>query len=318
MNTFDWLPLQETGAPKTLGFVHGTHDRAAHLRYHPDEIARLQAQDLARFLVFCGENAVLARKGEMLEAWFRAADMPGKSGPMDAVFLGIRDEVPCFAHALDGSKEETLKTDPALSLMGVRQVALERPVSPEVLGAMAQGKAMTAWHLRHRFCANCGSPTVSAQGGWRRDCKTCEAQHFPRTDPVVIMLIVHEDRCVLGRQQRFVPNVYSTLAGFVEPGETIEAAVRRETFEEAGITTGRVRLIANQPWPFPMSLMIGAFAEATSFDITIDTDELEDCRWFSRDEVLSMIEKRHPAGLMIPPRMAIANHLIRLFAGMKD
>ncbi|MBN8534045.1 MAG: NAD(+) diphosphatase [Rhizobiales bacterium] len=318
MNDFDWLPLQEADAPKTLGFVHGTHDRAAHLRYHPDQIAEFQAGNSARFLTFCGESAVLARQGETLEAWFRAGDVPARFDPADAVFLGFCDQQPAFAVALDASLEESLKADAALSVVGVRQAALERQVSAEVLGAMAQGKAMTAWHLRHRFCANCGSPTVSAQGGWRRDCKACEAQHFPRTDPVVIMLIVHEDRCVLGRQQRFVPNVYSTLAGFVEPGETIEAAVRRETFEEAGIRTGRVRLVANQPWPFPMSLMIGAFAEATSFDITIDTDELEDCRWFSRDEVLSMIEKRHPAGLMIPPRMAIANHLIRLFAGLKD
>lgn len=318
MNDFDWLPLQEAGVPKTLGFVHGAHDRAAHLRYHPDEIAELQAGNSAKFLVFCGENAVLARRGETLEAWFRAADIPGKPAPAEAVFLGFCDEKPSFAVALEASGEEGLKADPSLCLMGVRQVALERPVSPDVLGAMAQGKAMTQWHLRHRFCANCGSATTQAQGGWRRDCAACDAQHFPRTDPVVIMLIVHGDRCVLGRQQRFVPNVYSTLAGFVEPGETIEAAVRRETFEEAGIRTGRVRIIANQPWPFPMSLMIGAFAEATSFDITIDADELEDCRWFSRDEVLSMIEKRHPAGLMIPPRMAIANHLIRLFAGLKD
>jgi NAD+ diphosphatase len=318
MSDFDWLPLQEAGAPKTLGFVHGVHDRAAHLRYHADEIAKLQAGDTARFLAFCGDNTVLSRRGETLEAWFLAADIPGNAARSDAVFLGVDGEKPFFALALDASSEENLKADPSLCLMGVRQVALERPVTPDILGAIAQGKAMTAWHLRHRFCANCGSATVSAQGGWRRDCMSCDAQHFPRTDPVAIMLIVHEDRCVLGRQQRFVPNVYSTLAGFVEPGETIEAAVRRETFEEAGIRTGRVRLIANQPWPFPMSLMIGAFAEATSFDITIDTDELEDCRWFSRDEVLSMIEKRHPQGLLIPPRMAIANHLIRLFAGMRD
>lgn len=132
------------------------------------------------------------------------------------------------------------------------------------------------------------------------------------------MLTVAGDRCLLGRQTRFPPGVYSTLAGFVEPGETIEDAVRRETFEEAGIRTGKVAVIANQPWPFPASLMIGAIAEAESTEITRDEEELEDCRWFSRDEIVQMIERNHPQGLTIPPRMAIANHLIRAFVGRSD
>lgn len=318
MKDFDWPSLQESEPPKTLGFVHGTLDRAAHLRSRPEDIARLMASPEVRFFAFCGENAVLAKQGEALDALFAPAALPAGADLQEVVFLGLQDGAPRFATLIDPALEETHKADPALTLMGVRQVAIERPVTPGDLGAMAEGRAMTMWHARHRFCANCGAATRISQGGWRRDCDTCSAQHFPRTDPVVIMLIVDGDRCVLGRQQRFVPNVYSTLAGFVEPGETIEAAVRRETFEEAGIRTGRVRIIANQPWPFPMSLMIGAFAEATSFDIVKDEEELEDCRWFSRDEVLAMIEKRHPQGLMIPPRLAIANHLIRLFAGLRD
>ncbi|MCA3630114.1 MAG: NAD(+) diphosphatase, partial [Methylobacterium sp.] len=178
--------------------------------------------------------------------------------------------------------------------------------------------ALTLWHWKHRFCSNCGAPTALTQGGWRRDCAACGAQHFPRTDPVVIMLIVDGDRCVLGRQARFVANTYSTLAGFVEPGETIEAAVRRECKEEAGLDIGRVRVVLNQPWPLPMSLMIGAVAEARSFDIVKDEEELEECRWFSREEVLAMLEKSHPTGLMVPPRLAIANHLIRMFVGLGD
>ena len=318
MSGFDWPSLQESSPPTTLGFAHGDHDRAAQLRNRPEAIAALEAHPDARFYAFCGDNTVVARRGEMLDPLFDRLGRPGRDFIRETVFLGVEDGAGRFATLLDPSAEEHLLAESGLALMGVRALAAERVLSPEHLGAIAQGKAMTLWHQRHRFCANCGAKTTLAQGGWRRDCAGCTAQHFPRTDPVVIMLIVDGDRCVLGRQPRFVPNTYSTLAGFVEPGETIEAAVRRETFEEAGIVTKRVRIVANQPWPFPMSLMIGAFAEAEPGEIVKDDEELEECRWFSRDEVISMIEKRHPTGLMIPPRLAIANHLIRLFAGMRD
>jgi NAD+ diphosphatase len=302
-----------------LGFVHGALDRAAQWRSQPERIATLEQQESARFLIFYGENAVLQRLDDQaLSAWFKASEFPFALSRRDTVFLGLEGENPRFATLIEPAMEAAFSGSPAFVLMGVRQMALERPVSAEDLGAVAQGRALTSWHQRHRFCANCGAPTKLTQGGWRRDCPQCSAQHFPRTDPVVIMLTIDGDRCLLGRQHRFVPNVYSTLAGFVEPGETIEDAVRRETFEEAGIRTGRVRIIANQPWPFAMSLMIGAFAEALSKEITRDEEELEDCRWFSCEEVLLMIEKRHPTGLMIPPRMAIANHLIRHFVGMRD
>jgi NAD+ diphosphatase len=170
---------------------------------------------------------------------------------------------------------------------------------------------MLHWHARHRFCANCGAPTAVVQGGWRRDCAACAAEHFPRTDPVVIMLATADDQCLLGRSRRFVPHMWSCLAGFVEPGETIEQAVRRETQEEAGITCGRVSYFASQPWPFPMSLMIGCHAEALDRDIAIDPNELEDARWFSRDEIAAMLMRRHPDGLTTPPPIAIAHHIIR-------
>ncbi|MEA2934962.1 MAG: diphosphatase [Variibacter sp.] len=170
---------------------------------------------------------------------------------------------------------------------------------------------MLAWHARHRFCANCGKPTQVVSGGWKRDCAACETEHFPRTDPVVIMLAIDGERCLLGRQTRFPPGTYSCLAGFVEPGETIEDAVRRETVEEAGIRCGRVRYFASQPWPFPMSLMIGAHAEATSSTITVDHNELEDARWFERDEVARMLVRAHPDRLSTPPPIAIAHHIIR-------
>jgi NAD+ diphosphatase len=170
---------------------------------------------------------------------------------------------------------------------------------------------MLAWHARHRFCANCGAATQAVCAGWKRDCPACRTEHFPRTDPVVIMLTVDGERCLLGRQSRFVSGVWSCLAGFVEPGESIEEAVRREVREEAGIACGRVRYFASQPWPFPMSLMIGCHAEALSSSIVIDQAELEDARWFTREEVAAMLMRRHAGGLATPPPMAIAHHIIR-------
>lgn len=313
-----WHSLMEYDPPKTLGFVHGALDRVANLRDKPEALAGFASDPARRLIAFCGENAVLTKAGDGLDVLFDAEALARLGPAREHLFLGLEDGAPRYAVILDPASEEALKARDDLVLMGVRALALERAVAPAHLGMVGQGKALAFWHSRHRFCANCGSPTEMQSGGWKRVCDACKAEHFPRTDPVVIMLTIDGDHCLLGRQHRFIPNVYSTLAGFIEPGETIEAAVRRETFEEAGIRTGRVVQIANQPWPFPESLMIGAFAEAISTEITRDEEELEDCRWFSRDEVIAMIEKRHPAGLLIPPRMAIANHLIRLFAGMKD
>ena len=170
------------------------------------------------------------------------------------------------------------------------------------------------WHQRHRFCSNCGAPTGVTAAGWRRECASCNAQHFPRTDPVAIMLAVRGEHCLLGRQSRFPPGMYSCLAGFIEPGETLEDAVRRELFEEAGTQVGAVRYLASQPWPFPASLMIGCLAEATSDAIVVDHNELEDARWFSREETRAMLEGRHPDGLACPQPIAIANSLMRAWA----
>ena len=186
-------------------------------------------------------------------------------------------------------------------------------VGAEHLPPLAEAKALVGWHARHRFCPNCGSPTNVVEAGWRRDCPACKAQHFPRTDPVVIMLAIMGDRGVLGRSRRFAPTMWSCLAGFAEPGETIEEAVRREVLEETGIACGRVTYFASQPWPFPSSIMIGCLAEALSDTIVVDRDELEDARWFDREELASMLKRQHPQGLTTPPPVAIAHHIIRSF-----
>jgi NAD+ diphosphatase len=189
-------------------------------------------------------------------------------------------------------------------------MAMQGAIPPEQLSAIAMAKSMVNWHRRHGYCANCGTRTRAAQGGWRRDCPSCKAEHFPRTDPVVIMLVTAGNDCLLGRQKQFPTGMWSCLAGFVEAAETIEDAVRREVWEESGIRCDNVQYYMTQPWPYPSSLMIGCTAEALTRDIVIDRTELEDVRWFSRAEAEQMLARQHPRGLTGPHPFAIAHHLV--------
>ena len=173
----------------------------------------------------------------------------------------------------------------------------------------ASGKAILGWHETHRFCARCGSPTEQAQGGWQRRCPSCEASHFPRTDPVVIMLITNGNSVLMGRSPGWPAGMYSLLAGFIEPGETLEAAVRREVFEEAGVRVGEVGYLSSQPWPFPSSLMFGCWGHALTREITIDPVEIEDARWISREEMME-ISSGHHAQVKPARKGAIAHFLI--------
>ena len=182
------------------------------------------------------------------------------------------------------------------------------------LGLLAQARSLLGWHESHPFCARCGQATGIDLGGIRRRCAACDALHFPRVDPVVIMLAIHGEDCLLGRSHHFDPGRYSALAGFMEPGETIEGAVRRETEEESGIRIGEVVYFASQPWPFVSSLMIACHAEALTREIRMDESELDDCRWFSRAEVRQMLAGAHPQEFTAPPEMAIANRLLAAFA----
>jgi NAD+ diphosphatase len=231
----------------------------------------------------------------------------------ETIFLGIMDGAPRFGIGIDAGATDALKARADLQLTDLRSIAVQGLVAPAHLPPLAEAKAMLHWHARHRFCSNCGAPSEVLCGGWKRECPSCKVEHFPRTDPVVIMLAIEGDRCLLGRQTRFVTGTWSCLAGFVEPGETIEEAARREIFEEAGIVCGRVRYFRSQPWPFPMSLMIGCHAQAESTNIVVDRSELEDARWYSRAEADDMLMRRHPEGLATPPPVAIAHHIIRAF-----
>lgn len=305
------LLLPDLGPWPALGYVASPLDRAAPAR---KEAAALAEQTSARAYLIGGELVALRKLGDWRDPLFDMSLARSLCADPDAepLFLGLEDGAPRFAIAFPPAAREKMEAD-GLFVSDLRSIAVQGLVGPAHLAPIACGKALFHWHQRHRFCSNCGEKSRITDAGWRRDCPACGGQHFPRTDPVAIMLTAHGDHCLLGRQPHFAPGMWSALAGFVEPGESVEEAVRRETLEEAGITTGRVIYRTSQPWPFPMSLMIGCLAEATSQDITIDPSELEAARWFHRDEVAAMLTRTHPDGLFTPPPVAIAHHLIRAF-----
>ena len=301
----------DLGTKPHLGYTDSVVDRAAHLRHDPAALAVLATDPRARTFVIGGESVVLRRGAPFGDPAFAAALAAALGPQREQVFLGVLDGAPLFAVAIDPQVAEALKSRDDLLVTDLRSIATGALVADKYLPPLAAAKALLAWHGRHRFCSKCGSPTQMVNAGWRRDCPVCGTEHFPRTDPVVIMLAIHGERCLLGRQTRFAKGMWSCLAGFVEPGETIEDAVRRETLEEAGIVCGRVAYFRSQPWPFPMSLMIGCHAEALTTELKVDRSELEDARWFDRDEVAAMMQRRHPDGLTATHPVAIAHHIIR-------
>jgi NAD+ diphosphatase len=304
-------PRPDLGPKPRLGYSASRMERAAERRSDAAAMKALETDARAGTYVIVGELVVLRKGGEPLDPLFPCAEAQGLGRATESAFLGLMDGAPRFAVALDPAAAEVLKANGALEITDLRSIAVRGLVEAEHLPPLAEGKALLNWHARHRFCANCGAATRPVEAGWRRDCQACRTQHFPRTDPVAIMLPITGDRCVLGRSHRFQPGMWSCLAGYVEPGEAIEEAVRRETREEAGIVCGRVTYFASQPWPFPTSLMIGCHAEAITHDIVIDRTELADARWFDREEVALMMLRQHPEGFTTPVPVAIAYHIIR-------
>ena len=306
------MPARHDLGPKPhLGYTASRVERAADRRADGTALTALERQSCAFTYLIGGELVVLRKGAQTHDPLFSLTQARGLGPTAETTFLGFIDNEPRFAVALDPAVAKSLEGRDDLIVTDLRSIAVRGLVEADHLPPLAEGKALLNWHQRHRFCSNCGHATTVVDGGWRRDCASCKVQHFPRTDPVVIMLPFAGDRCVLGRSHRFVPGMWSCLAGFVEPGEAIEDAVRRETREEVGIDCDAVRYFASQPWPFPPSLMIGCHAEARSREIVIDRAELEDARWFDRDEVVAMLQRRHPDGLGTPPTVAIAYHIIR-------
>jgi NAD+ diphosphatase len=239
-------------------------------------------------------------------------------GGATLILLGLADGRAHFAIDAAGAGAAP---GPDRELPDVR--ALAPALATGEAAILAEARSLLDWHARHRFCAQCGSPTQAASAGWVRRCPECRVSHFPRTDPVVIMLAVRGKRALLGRNRRRPGARFSCLAGFVEPGETLEEAVRREVREEAGVRCGRVRYLAAQPWPFPSSLMIGFLAEALTEEITVDPEELAEARWFTRHEIREMVARAaagpdDPAQVSLPPPIAIAHHICRRWSSGLD
>jgi NAD+ diphosphatase len=239
------------------------------------------------------------------------------------IFLGLEDGCPRFAVMIPDWEETIVEPGAPPFVDQSRQTHPDLPdtfafgelravmseLSPVDSGNAAAARGIFAWHERHRFCANCGVGSVVDDAGWRRTCPACNAQHFPRTDPVVIMLIVHHNEVLLGRSPAWPEGMYSLLAGFMEPGESIEAAVRRETWEESSVVVGEVEYLSSQPWPFPSSLMIGCLGHALTTEITCDTVELEDAKWVSRETLLAAMHGGVP-GLKPSRKGSIARFLL--------
>lgn len=291
-----------------MAFAGSRIDRADHVRNDPAALEALKTWQ-ARLLRMDGLDPVLTADG-MLD-WGSLADAAPDS---ELVFLGLDGDRGCFTEVRASYPSGSPHAGPASwHAMAVLEAG--------ELATYGGARSLVGWHARHRFCAVCGSPTALAKGGWQRNCTSdaCRAEHFPRVDPVTIMLVEHDGQILLGRQPRFPAGHYSALAGFVEPGETVEEAVTREVFEEAGVRVRDVTYIASQPWPFPSSLMIGCHAHADDPAITVDVTELEDARWFTRAEAVEAMEAavRGESGCAFtaPPSWAIAHHLLRWWLG---
>jgi NAD+ diphosphatase len=302
-------------------FANNPLDRASYRRTDKEWLAT-QLADSASLVVPFFKNSPFvlpeAKPGEGKDiGWVKLPLLKelGLNDPL-IVFLGINKRGKAL-FAADISSVKDPEQHAALKGLGgfedLASLANQGSITPTELAIMAQAKSMLDWHNRHQFCSVCGAKSTLADAGYKRQCSSCKAEHFPRTDPVVIMLPTHGDKCFLGRQKAWPKGMYSALAGFVEPGESIEEAVAREIDEEASIKVSRVSYHSTQPWPYPSSLMIGCMAEADSDAFEIDGIELSDGRWFTRDEARDILAGKSVSGDSFPPAMAIAFHLITAF-----
>ena len=279
-----------------LSFTGSRLDRADHVRADPDRLAGYMNWK-ARVLALDGLMPSLDDTNRL--AWGTLADVPEDA---ELCFLGLDEGKACFAAVPPrGDATPRMANSQLWSLMATLQ--------PDDLALYGGARSLTDWHARHRFCAQCGGDTKLAKGGWQRDCTNCGASHFPRTDPVTIMLVEHDGRLMLGRGLGWPEGRFSALAGFVEPGESIEEGVAREVLEEAGVRVRDVTYVASQPWPFPSQLMIGCHSHADSDELTIDETEMAEINFYTRDEVQAALAGDGP--FVAPPPHAIAHYLMQ-------
>jgi len=303
-------------------FANNPLDRGERERRDEEWIAQAARNPHSRFLPFRDLNVLLAGHDQPALGWvsrshLTAGDNADAAG--EAILLGLRDGVAHFAVDLSGP-DAAYAAQRAANAVGGRYEdcrAAGETLSAAAGGIVAQARAQLFWHRRHGFCSVCGHPTAKRRGGQVRQCPACRAQHFPRTDPVIIAVVadVAGDRCLLGQSRGRLQRMraYSALAGFMDQGESIEEAVAREVMEEAGIQVKNVRYHSSQPWPFPSSLMIGCLAEAATTEIKMDAEEMTDVRWFDRAETLRALAGQSDQ-LTVPGPIAIAHHLIKAWA----
>ena len=269
-----------------------------------------EAEGVQAFAI-AGDKLILKHDRQVIDPLFAPYELRALDpDPENAILLGFRDNgAPRLAVPV---RIDTEQLPDLYKASGARWLFRESSIDVELQGEAAQAISLMHWNATNRFCGKCGNPMEAKIGGYKRVCVSCGHMAFPRTDPVVIMLVIDEenDRCLLGRSPHFAPGMYSALAGFVEPGETIENAVRRETLEESAIRVGQVRYYGSQPWPAPHSLMIGCYGRAENLEIAFDDNELEDCRWFTRAETEEVMG-RFPGAVSNPPFGAIAQRLMR-------
>lgn len=299
-------------------------DRASQKRSDKDFIASAQKSPQARYMILVDEAPAIVANDERTEAairWFEYSDIETFDFVREfPIFLGLdSDATPYFALNITEHRSRIMPGGPFVlkPWVDLRSLAVQGAMEMEELSLIGQAKSVAAWQLTARCCGHCGGTTNIRDGGWRRKCWSCGQQHFPRMDPAVIMLVTHEDKCILAHEERFPDTMWSTLAGFVEPGEDFEDAVRREVKEEVGVNIGDVHYIASQPWPFPHSLMIGCLGEATTSDLTLDPQEIADARWFTREDMQLVLDGTHPDGITAPMSYSIAHKLMRHFIAMK-
>ena len=289
--------------PLPLGFTGARLDRADQMRTNAEAFAAAAADPRATCLALDGIDFVPGERGGLLWEPLDPAD------DRALMLLGIDDAgAPRFVREAAAGGRVDARSRTVMRLLPL--------LSAEEAALYGGARSLVDWHARHRFCAVCGSPTELFRGGWGRRCGSCNAEHFPRVDPVVIMLAEFEDRVLVGRQSGFRPGGFSALAGFVEPGESLEDAVARELFEEAGIHVSDVTYVASQPWPFPSSLMIGCRAVAKDPALTLDTTEIEAAMWVDRAEVRAALAGDMGAPFLAPPSLAIARYLLEDWAGL--
>ena len=287
-------------------FTNYPLDRADTVRKDRDAVAALWRRQDARVLAFWrGKPLVLDQEGACVPVWLKASDVPEERA--FELFLGLDEAgAPTFAVAFDPAVNAPPMPSGAFS--DLRASAMRMGLVDTATVGTARG--VFAWHRTHQFCANCGAGTALVDAGWKRHCARCDREQFPRVEPVVIMLISHDDRVLVGRAPKWPPGMFSCLAGFMEPGETLGDATRREAAEEAGVRIGDVEYVMSQPWPFPASLMLGVHAYALSDRFEVDGVELAEARWLGREEVADVLRGEHP-DVRAPFPIAVAHHLLR-------